>query len=188
MRFSSLAFLPIIPAIALAGCQQREVSPPVEKDVSLVARAPLKTADGTDVGEAIVAQGSGDLLVLVDARGMPEGVHGAHIHMTGTCDGPDFTSAGGHWNPANVQHGLENPQGAHKGDLVSLTIDRNGKGSLKSTIKGATLQDGPTALMDGDGAAFVVHADADDQKTDPSGDSGSRIACGVFQMSQGGAK
>ena len=188
MRFSLLAILPILPAILLSGCEQKQVSPPVDKNASLVARAPIKTADGKDVGEAIVAQGNGELLVLVEASGLPEGVHGAHIHMTGKCEGPDFKSAGGHWNPADAQHGLENPQGAHKGDLANLTVDRLGKGTLESTIRDATLQGGPNSLMDADGAAFIVHEGADDQKTDPSGDSGSRIACGVFQISQGGAK
>ena len=188
MRISHIAFLSAAPALMLAACQEKQVAPPVEKDKSMVARAQLKDVDGKDVGEAIVAQGDTGLLVMVDSTAMPQGTHGVHIHMTGTCDSPDFKSAGGHWNPTNAQHGLENPAGPHYGDLPNLTVNKDGRGTLEANVKGAVLQNGENALMDTDGAAFIVHKGADDQKTDPSGDSGDRIACGVFQISQGGAK
>jgi Cu-Zn family superoxide dismutase len=115
----------------------------------------------------------------IDAMGMPPGTHGAHVHMVGRCDAPDFASAGGHWNPTAMKHGAMNPQGPHQGDLPNLVIANDGRGTIAATIPGATL----AALMDADGAAMVVHAQPDDLKTDPSGNSGGRIACGVFQPS-----
>ncbi|OJY68711.1 MAG: superoxide dismutase [Sphingobium sp. 66-54] len=144
--------------------------------VSVGATAALKTAQGASAGTARVSETAGALTVTLDAEGLPPGDHGVHIHMTGKCDGPKFESAGGHWNPAGMKHGLDNPQGQHAGDMPNLTIGPDGRGSLTYSLKGGTL----AGLLDADGAAFVVHAKKDDQKTDPSGDSGDRIACGVF--------
>ena len=92
------------------------------------------------------------------------------------CDAPRFESAGGHWNPADKEHGLENPKGQHAGDMPNLTIDADGRGTLSYSLKGATIE----GIRDADGSALVVHKLPDDQKTDPSGNSGDRLACGVF--------
>lgn len=145
-----------------------------------VARAALVGADQTEYGEVIVAQGENGLLVNIVAKGMSPGPHGVHIHETGKCEGPDFKSAGGHWNPAAKQHGFDNPQGAHAGDFFNLDIGADGTGALEAVVTGAKLSGGDNALLDADGAAFVVHEGPDDLTTDPSGESGGRLACGVF--------
>jgi Cu-Zn family superoxide dismutase len=142
------------------------------------AVAMLKTADGADAGTATVTGADGGLHVTVNATGLPEGTHGVHIHMTGQCEGPTFASAGGHWNPTDAHHGVDNLESPkpHMGDLPNMEVGGDGTGALDATIEGATM----AGLMDADGAAFVVHAKADDLKSDPSGNSGDRIACGVF--------
>lgn len=140
------------------------------------AIATLRTAAGGPAGTASAAEESGALSLTLRLEGLPPGVHGVHVHTVGKCDGPKFESAGSHWNPADKQHGLKNPQGHHAGDMPNLTIAADGGGTLTYLLRGATM----AGLLDGDGSAMVVHAAADDQKTDPSGNSGDRIACGVF--------
>jgi len=147
--------------------------------VALSAVAKLMNAGGEAVGEAVLTETADGLTLALTVTGLTEGHKGVHIHQTGACTAPDFTSAGSHWNPMATQHGLDNPQGAHKGDLPNLEVGADGTGALTAQIDGATLA-GESGLFDDDGAAFVVHERADDQKTDPSGDSGARIACGVF--------
>ncbi|MBX9796041.1 superoxide dismutase family protein [Sphingomonas sp.] len=143
-----------------------------------VAIASLRTATGADVGRATARQTKGGLRLTVDVMGMPPGEHGAHIHAVGRCDPTDFMTAGGHWNPAATKHGLMNPAGPHEGDLPNLIVGNDGHGTLGVTIKGATM----AGLLDSDGSAMIVHAARDDQVSDPSGNSGARIACGVFAL------
>lgn len=143
------------------------------------ATATLAMADGTPAGSATATPTAEGLAITVSVTGVPAGAHGVHVHMTGKCEGPKFESAGGHWNPSSSQHGLENPKGAHAGDMPNLTAAADGTGNLSFTLKSGTM----AQLLDADGSAFVVHAAADDQKTDPSGNSGDRIACGVFAAS-----
>ncbi len=164
--------------LALAACNEGDrmnMGAPVPGGAHAVAM--LRTASGADAGRATATEVAGGLRVTVDARGLPPGTHGAHIHTTGRCDPPDFASAGGHWNPTARKHGSMNPQGPHEGDLPNLVIDSGGRGTLALTIPGATM----AGLLDADGAALVVHAGPDDMMTDPAGNSGGRIACGVFQ-------
>lgn len=163
---------------ALASCSTGGKT--IDAGDSNITRAMLVTADQRQIGEVIVAQGDGGLLINIRAEGLTPGAHGVHIHAIGLCDAPDFKTAGGHWNPAAKQHGLNNPNGAHMGDFLNLDIGADGSGSLEAMVAGASLRDGVNALLDADGAAFVVHAGKDDLKTDPSGDSGGRIACGIF--------
>lgn len=145
-----------------------------------MARAMLATADGAARGEGTATATPEGLRISITATGLPEGEHGAHIHMTGKCEAPAFESAGPHWNPTNKEHGSENPQGSHAGDMPNLTVAADGSGTLQFLIPGAVMTGGGVALLDADGAALVIHEGADDMRTDPSGDSGGRIACGVF--------
>lgn len=140
------------------------------------ARAALVSADGAPKGTARLSERSGGLEVHAELQGLPPGAHGIHIHTTGRCDAPDFASAGPHWNPTGRQHGRDNPQGAHHGDLPNVTAGADGRGTLHFTVPEASL----ASLFDADGAALVVHAAGDDYRTDPSGNSGGRIACGVI--------
>ena len=148
--------------------------------VPSVAAAPaaivLNDAMGKSVGSATLAEQGGNLVLSVSVSGLPAGTHGIHIHTVGTCTAPDFASAGGHWNPTAKKHGLQNPAGHHSGDLPNLVIGADGTGKLTATITGASFAE----LFDSDGAALVIHAQPDDMMTDPSGNSGPRIACGVI--------
>jgi Cu-Zn family superoxide dismutase len=113
----------------------------------------------------------------IEARGLPHGVHGLHVHAVGRCDPPDFASAGPHWNPAARKHGMNNPAGPHAGDLPNVEVAANGVLGATVTLPAASM----AALIDADGAALVLHGQADDYVTDPSGNSGPRIACAVLQ-------
>ena len=151
---------------------------PIENGAAVAetATATLQKADGTAAGSAIASVTPEGLSVSVSVTGITPGQHGVHVHMTGKCEGPAFASAGGHWNPGNTKHGLEAPDGAHAGDMPNLTVADDGTCTLTFALKSGTL----AQLLDADGSAFVVHAGPDDQKTDPSGNSGDRVACGVF--------
>lgn len=132
------------------------------------------------IGTATVTQEAGGVHVAATLSGLPAGSYAIHLHAVGKCEGPAFTTAGGHFNPGMKQHGNLNPMGEHAGDLPNLTIGADGKGSLDAMRSGMRLVDGDAPLLDGDGAAIVLHAGPDDYKTDPSGNSGARIACGVL--------
>jgi len=174
MRFVTMTAIAVV--VALAGCadDKPRVGAPVAG--GRIAAATLRTPDGKDVGRATVREVAGGLRVTVDARFLPPGMHGAHLHTVGRCEGSDFASAGPHWNPGGMKHGTNNPQGPHAGDLPNLSIGPDGRGTLGINLPGASFD----ALLDADGAAMVIHADADDMMTDPSGNSGGRIACGVL--------
>jgi len=146
-------------------------------------RAVLKSADGKDVGTAKLAPTKGGVKVQVQVANLTPGRHGIHIHAVGKCEPPDFKSAGGHLNPSGKKHGLHSPEGPHAGDLPNLTVGKDGRGKATFTAKGATLGAGGGTLFGPDGAALVIHADPDDEKTDPAGNSGARIACGVIERS-----
>lgn len=146
------------------------------------ATAALATADGKNVGTVTASVADGGVTFTVDGRMLPPGTHGIHIHSVGKCEGPKFTTAGPHWNPAGKMHGKYNPMGPHEGDLPNLMIDAGGTGTVSFTVQGAAMT-GASGLLDADGAALVIHAAADDYKTDPSGNSGDRVACGVFRPS-----
>lgn len=141
-----------------------------------IAVALLATASGASAGRATASESAAGLRVTIEAVGVSPGPHGVHIHTAGRCDGPDFTTAGGHWNPLGTKHGSMNPAGPHEGDLPNLVVGNDGRGTLAVTIPGGTL----AGLLDADGSAMVIHAGQDDLVTDPSGNSGARIACGVF--------
>src|SRR5688500_15211826 len=144
------------------------------------ATAALQDTAGNELGTVtITAASDSGVSITGQLRGIAPGEHGIHIHMIGQCDpATGFESAGEHLNPTNRQHGLENPNGPHLGDLPNLTIASDSTGRVSATSAGVRLGQGGN-LLDADGAAIVVHANADDQTTDPSGNSGARVACGV---------
>jgi Cu-Zn family superoxide dismutase len=144
------------------------------------ASAEIKDAAGKKVGEAILEQQEADVLLTATFSGLPPGTRAFHIHETGRCE-PPFESAGGHFNPTKKQHGKDNPQGPHLGDLPNLEVPASGHAKIELTIKGLALDRGPQPLLDGDGAALVVHEGADDHRSDPAGNAGKRIACGVIR-------
>jgi Cu-Zn family superoxide dismutase len=167
-------------ALVLAACDKQatpETGAPVAGGAS--ATAMMVTATGAPAGRATATEVAGGVRFTVDAQGLPPGTHGVHVHTTGRCDAPDFASAGPHWNPTTMKHGAMNPQGPHQGDLPNMEVDGSGRGTIAAVIPGATL----AGVLDADGGAMMVHAAADDLKTDPSGNSGGRIACGVFAAS-----
>ena len=142
----------------------------------VVANVPLVSSDGTSIGNVRVFQENTGVMLRIDASGMPPGLHGVHLHDVGRCEGPKFTSAGPHWNPTGKKHGHRNPEGFHAGDLGNLGVGSDGK-----LIAGLLVPDATVAqLHDADGSALVFHAQADDEMTDPSGNSGDRIACAVL--------
>lgn len=170
--FATLAILGAGTA-ASAMAKRPAASPPL-------ATGTLATATGTPAGTAtITVPAKGNPVLHVKVSGLPAGIKGVHIHTTGKCEAPAFASAGGHLNPAGHQHGKDNPAGSHLGDLPNITVGSDGTGELiqELTTDAATLR---AQLFDADGAAIVVHAGPDDYRTDPSGNSGARIACAVL--------
>jgi Cu-Zn family superoxide dismutase len=116
------------------------------------------------------------IMLRINASGIPAGQHGVHLHSVGKCEAPKFTSAGPHWNPTEKKHGHRNPAGYHMGDLGNLGVGADGKLVVALLVPEATLD----GIRDADGTALVLHAKADDEVTDPSGNSGDRVACAVL--------
>ncbi len=150
---------------------------------SAMAGVPINASftggDGRLLGQVTISEDPAGLVMNINGVGMPAGVHGIHLHEKGLCEGPKFESAGAHWNPAGKKHGRDNPEGAHAGDLANLTVAADGTATVSVPVAGAKMSSGAMMLADADGTALVIHAKADDYKTDPSGDSGDRIACAV---------
>jgi len=148
------------------------------------ASATLKNANGQTMGVASFTEDATGLLrVKVDVKGLSIGLHGIHIHAVGNCShgATLFSGAGGHHNPLGREHGLNNPLGAHAGDLHNLEVNASGAGHLNDSTDRATLSPGPTTLLDADGSTLVIHVAQDDQVTNPTGNSGAREVCGVIK-------
>jgi Cu-Zn family superoxide dismutase len=149
------------------------------------ATASIRNVAGEQRGTAELWQDRDNIVhVDVQVSGMPPGPHGIHFHAVGTCDasgGTPFASAGGHYNPLGRQHGLDNPSGPHGGDAPNFTVASDGTGRATFTTDRVSLTDGSTSLFDNDGSAIVIHAAADDQISQPAGNAGARIACGVVE-------
>ena len=147
------------------------------------AHAEIKNAQGTKIGTAKITSAANGVKIAVKISQLEPGEHGIHIHNAGKCEGPAFTTAGGHFNPTSAHHGVNNAQEPHPhlGDLANLNVGQNGKASANFTISGVTLGDEPNSLFHEGGTSLVIHAKADDLKSDPSGNSGDRIACGVIE-------
>jgi Cu-Zn family superoxide dismutase len=145
--------------------------------------ADLLDGQGKSIGGATLIQEKAGVRIVVKASGMTPGAHGFHIHAVGECHGPDFKSAGGHFNPFMKKHGRNNPEGPHAGDLPNLVVGSDGtvKAEVMATL--VTLGDGPNSLFQPGGTCLVIHAAADDEVTDPAGNAGARVACGVIVRS-----
>lgn len=145
------------------------------------AQAELKNAEGQDVGAVTLTETPAGVLLNVSVKGLPAGEHAFHVHAVGKCE-PPFTSAGGHFNPANKKHGLMAPEGHHAGDMPNLHIPANGELKIEVVNAAITLEKGkPHSVFGPEGTAIVIHAGVDDYKSDPTGNAGGRIACGVVK-------
>jgi Cu-Zn family superoxide dismutase len=170
------------PAASPPAASSPAAPPPSSARVALVSvTADLKDTTGATIGAVQLHQdAAGTVTLIVEGVNIPTGDHGIHIHAVGKCEGPAFASAGAHFNPGNKQHGLNNAQGHHAGDLPALKAIANKTAVYTATTTDVSLVSGATSIFDEDGSALVIHADPDDQVTDPTGNSGARIACAVI--------
>jgi len=177
---SSLLLLSIIPIALFIGCST------FQRMGNSVANATAIMYDinGSAIGTAQLSQDPGGVVTVdIASISLPAGTHGIHFHQVGKCEGgaTAFSTAGGHYNPLSKEHGLNNPNGPHAGDAPNIVIPASGVGRVSFTTNRVTLTAGTISLFDADGSAIVVHANADDQVSQPAGNSGARIACGVVQ-------
>ncbi len=164
---------------ALAGSAGAQQPPSVK-----MIKVKLINSKGQPAGKAVLKQKKDGVQVKISLENVPFGEHGVHIHQNAVCDAPDFKSAGGHFNPDGKQHGFQNPEGHHAGDTPSnVSVGEDHRGSATWMLTAVTLQPGaPNSLLSHGGTSLMVHEHADDMKTDPSGNSGNRIACGVIRQ------
>jgi Cu-Zn family superoxide dismutase len=169
-------------ALALAACGGQARGPGGTKIPDPIANASLLDTSGTAVGLATFSEVGGNGQLGISVSGLSPGQHGMHIHENGACVAPGFESAGSHFNPGSKKHGLLNPEGPHAGDMPNLVVEADGSADTTFTVPASLLDQGSASMMGAQKRAFVIHADPDDQKTDPSGNSGSRVVCGVIEV------
>jgi Cu-Zn family superoxide dismutase len=166
IRICSLAALSVLLGAGTASAQMTHVD--------------LKDAKGNSVGMAMISPArGGGVSIALDLKGLPPGEHALHFHAVPKCEAP-FTSAGGHFNPANKKHGMQNPEGPHAGDMNNVTVDANGTAKATIVNTNVTMGSEPNSIYANGGTALMIHAAADDMKTDPAGNAGDRIACGAI--------
>jgi Cu-Zn family superoxide dismutase len=174
-NFRVVAAVFVATLVASSACRK-------DQDEYAAAATELRNADGEVIGEATFEEVDAGVRIHFEGQNLPPGIHGFHIHENGECNPPTFESAGEHFNPTHAQHGLRNPEGPHAGDLPNLEVAADGTAELDFVIHGVSLEaSSERSLLTGNGTALVVHADPDDQSSNPSGNSGDRIACGVIR-------
>lgn len=165
-----------LPALLAAGCAS---NPKSDSATGRSARAVIEARSGSAVtGSAVFTEKKGSVHVAIDVSGAPEGTHAVHLHEKGDCSAPDATSAGGHFNPTSSEHGAPNASPHHAGDFGNLTVGKDGKGHVELDSAMLTVTAGPNSVQD---RAVIVHAKEDDLKTQPTGNAGGRIGCGVVR-------
>jgi superoxide dismutase, Cu-Zn family len=182
------SFIPAVILISAIGCSpaphtDTNQSDRAEDDTThneVIGNASVSDTQGTTIGSAILKRSSDGLFLALDLQNVPAGSHALHLHEQGSCDGPDFKSAGGHLNPYGKSHGKLSSNAKHLGDLPNLDVASNGTARTIVEIEAAS-DDVLSFIFDEDGTAVMLHADADDYQSDPAGAAGPRIACGVIE-------
>jgi Cu-Zn family superoxide dismutase len=169
-------------AWVLAGCGSGQPRGPGGSTLEApTATASLLDSSGARAGVATFSDSAGSGWLAVSVTGLTPGLHGMHVHESGTCTTPDFQSAGGHFNPGSKKHGTQNPEGPHAGDLPNLLVEDDGSADTTLAASRVLLAEGPSSMVGTEQRSLVIHADPDDEKTDPSGNSGARMVCGVIE-------